>query len=102
MALGRFFIASDDAPPAGEQVTVLGYDFWQIEYAGRGDVLGKRIQIGPANFTVVGVAPPDFFVNLLLSGAVVVPEKKVITMRDWLIGLGVIEGRESWLGEFKR
>ncbi len=58
--IGRFFTASEDTVPVGALVTVLGYGFWQSEYGGRPDVLGRQLQIGTASYTIVGVAPRDF------------------------------------------
>jgi putative ABC transport system permease protein len=59
-ALGRFFTASEDSLPAGAPVAVLSYTFWKTQYGGRADVLGMPLQIGPAGYTVIGVAPKDF------------------------------------------
>jgi predicted permease len=59
-ALGRFFTAAEDVPPAGAFVTVLSYAFWQTEFGGRTDILGTRIAIGPAQYTIIGVAPEGF------------------------------------------
>ena len=59
-ALGRYFNATEDQTPAGAPVAVIGYGFWQANYSGRTDVLGSKIQIGPAIYTVIGVAAPRF------------------------------------------
>jgi predicted permease len=59
-ALGRYFNTSEDQPPAGAPVAVLGYGFWQVNYNGRADVLGSKIQIGPTIYTIIGVAAPRF------------------------------------------
>jgi putative ABC transport system permease protein len=58
--LGRFFAADEDQTPKGGQVVVLGYGFWKSRYGGRADVLGTRIQLGAAFYSVIGVAPPSF------------------------------------------
>jgi predicted permease len=58
--LGRFYTAQEDSLPAGAGVTVIGYGFWQTEYAGARDVLGKSIRIGTRLYTIIGVAPPGF------------------------------------------
>ena len=58
--LGRFFAPDEDQTPKGGQVAVLGYGFWQSRYAGRADVLGTKLQIGAAIYTIIGVAPPSF------------------------------------------
>ncbi len=57
-ALGRFFTPEDDRTGA-EDVAVIGYEVWQREFAGSGDVLGKRLQLhgSESRFTIVGVAP---------------------------------------------
>lgn len=58
--VGRFFTAQEDSVPAGALVAVLGYDYWQRQYAGRRDVLGSTLAIGRATYTVIGVAPKGF------------------------------------------
>jgi putative ABC transport system permease protein len=58
--LGRFFSASDDALPSGQPVAVLSHTYWQTGFDQRGDAIGTKIQIGPALYTVIGIAPEDF------------------------------------------
>ncbi len=59
-ALGRYFTDAEDQPPSGTAVAVLSYPMWQVQYGGRGNVLGTTIQIGPVIYTVIGVAAPGF------------------------------------------
>jgi putative ABC transport system permease protein len=59
-ALGRFFDATDDSLPAGRNVIVLGYDFWQTKYGGSRDVLGKTLRVGQSICEIIGVAPEGF------------------------------------------
>ncbi len=59
-ALGRYFSAQEDTPPAGTPVAVLSYAMWQTRYGGHSDVLGSTLQIGPTIYTVIGVAPRGF------------------------------------------
>ena len=59
-ALGRYFTASEDTPPAGAPVAVVSYSMWETQYGGRRDVLGTKIQIGPTLYTVIGVGAPGF------------------------------------------
>jgi predicted permease len=40
---------------------VLSYRFWQRRFAGNPRVLGSTIQLNNYPFTIVGVAPPDFY-----------------------------------------
>jgi putative ABC transport system permease protein len=59
--IGRTLTTADDhrgcaAPPA-----VLGYGFWQREYAGSPSVVGRTITLDGHSFDIVGVAPASFF-----------------------------------------
>ena len=58
--LGRFFTANDDNIPVGSPVAVLGYAYWQTEFGGRPDVLGKQLRVGHTLCTIIGVAPEHF------------------------------------------
>jgi predicted permease len=55
--LGRVFGAAEDSTPGGQPVAVLGYGFWQSRFGGARDVLGKTLDIGGRQYTIVGVAP---------------------------------------------
>ena len=44
--LGRFFLPEDDALPAGQPVVVIGHGFWQREFGGSPDALGKTLELG--------------------------------------------------------
>src|ERR1700739_2939349 len=57
---GREFTAADALNNAPEPVAVLSYLFWQRQFGGRRDILGKNIQIDQKNYTVIGVAPRRF------------------------------------------
>jgi predicted permease len=59
-ALGRFFTPEEDSVPAGSSVVVLGFDYWQTRFGGRGDILGTQLRIGQIPTTVIGVAPKGF------------------------------------------
>jgi putative ABC transport system permease protein len=59
-ALGRFFGTDEDHTPTGAQVAVISYGFWQTRYGGRPDVLGTKLYVGNAIYTVIGVAPDGF------------------------------------------
>ena len=90
-ALGRYFNASEDQTPAGTPVAVLGYGFWQVNYNGRSDVLGAKIQIGPTIYTVIGVAAPRF-VGLWSDR----PPVAFIPITAYAAGAGVRLGNVSW------
>ena len=59
--LGRGLLPSD--APVGqdpENVTVLGYQFWQRHYGGDAEIVGKNIQLVHKSYTIVGVVRPRF------------------------------------------
>jgi len=58
--LGRLYTPAEDSIPEGSPVVVLGYDYWMSHYGGRRDVLNATLQIGPALYTIIGVAPRGF------------------------------------------
>ena len=51
---------ADDARPGAEPVAVLGYRFWQRQFAGDSRVLGKQLQLNGITRTVIGVMPKRF------------------------------------------
>lgn len=57
---GRLFTAEDDRREGGHPVVVLGYQFWQRRFGGRGDVLGLRVRLNGRLMEVIGVAPREF------------------------------------------
>ena len=58
--LGREFGPSDVSGGAPAPVAVLSYLFWQKQFGGSRDVLGKAIELDHSLYTVIGVAPPRF------------------------------------------
>jgi putative ABC transport system permease protein len=60
--LGRTFTADDDRRGGGTDgpVAVLSYGFWQREYGGQADVIGKSIALDGHPFTIIGVSQRDF------------------------------------------
>lgn len=60
--LGRLFTADDDRRGGGLDgaVAVLSYGFWQREYGGRPDVLGRSIDLDGHPFTIIGVTQRGF------------------------------------------
>ena len=57
--IGRTMTASD-AVGGVEEVTVLGYRFWQRQFGGDPYVLGRRLQLNGKMRTVIGVMPMRF------------------------------------------
>ena len=61
--LGRSFSPRDDEPGGGPDgaVTVISYGYWQRHFGGRADVIGRSVRLNGRPFTIIGVAPPEFF-----------------------------------------
>lgn len=58
--LGRFISPSEDTIPAGANVAVLSYAFWQGHFGGR-NVIGEVLEVGNMPCTIIGVAPSGFY-----------------------------------------
>lgn len=103
-ALGRFFVPEEEVESNQPRTIVLGYGYWQRRYGGRADALGQRMEIGPATYTIVGVAPRGFTgtemrdvdVWLPIAGAeglrfVSTPDWATSANAQWLIVLARLE-----------
>ena len=58
--LGRFFDETEDRPPSGAPVVVLGYGYWRRELGGDSAIIGRTIDLDEHRLTVIGIAPPHF------------------------------------------
>src|SRR5438445_4733257 len=59
-ALGRVIEEPDDAAPGAGPVVVLSHDFWQTEFGGAADIIGRKVLINQHPMTIVGVAAAAF------------------------------------------
>ncbi len=59
-ALGRFFVAEEDAGAGSPPAVVISHDYWQRAYGGDRGVLGKSILVDGHGYSIVGVAPDGF------------------------------------------
>jgi predicted permease len=61
--LGRGIVPSDDRRGGGPDgpVAVISYSYWQRQFGGAVDAIGRPITLDRVTFTVVGVMPPEFF-----------------------------------------
>ena len=59
-ALGRGFRPDESIAPGASAVIVLSQSFWQRNLGSRADVLGTTVKLSGLEYTIVGVAPPDF------------------------------------------
>jgi predicted permease len=101
-AVGRL-IGPVDEPNVGESaVAVLSYDFWQNEFGGASDVVGRTLTVNGQLLTVIGVTPQGFYGTTLgWRPQVYVP----LTMR-WAMEPTAMEDeadrRSFWLSVFAR
>lgn len=59
-ALGRFFLPDEDQSANTSQVAVVSYSFWKQRLGADPAVVGNPINLNGRDFTIVGVAPPQF------------------------------------------
>jgi putative ABC transport system permease protein len=59
--LGRLITAQDDHPGCGLSEAVISYGFWQREFGGDPQVIGKSLLLEGHRLSVVGVTPASFF-----------------------------------------
>ncbi|HKB81401.1 MAG TPA: ABC transporter permease [Thermoanaerobaculia bacterium] len=57
--LGRSFSSGDDQPNSANEV-ILGYALWQLHFGGDPSILGRRIRLENAAYTIIGVMPRGF------------------------------------------
>jgi len=78
--LGRGF--SEDEDKAPRPVVVLSYTLWNTQFGSDRNILGRNIQLNDQDFTVIGIAPPEFHnVGALGNPQLWLP----ISLRDLLI-----------------
>src|SRR5215469_1794616 len=58
---GRLFLPEEGENVDSDPVVVLGYPYWQKRFGGRPDIVGQKVSLNGKPFTVIGVAPKDFY-----------------------------------------
>jgi len=59
--LGRFFTTADDQRGCGAPGLVISHAFWQREYGGDANVIGRQLTLNNHAFDIIGVTPANFF-----------------------------------------
>lgn len=59
--LGRVFSASDDQRGCSSPGVVISHAFWQREYGGDQNVIGRTLTLGDSACEIIGVTPATFF-----------------------------------------
>jgi putative ABC transport system permease protein len=92
--IGRGFRLEEDQVPGRDALVVLGRTMWEQEFGSDPAVLGSTVRINGGEFTVIGVATPefkgmdqyvrsDFFVPLMMSAQLLTdPKISTLEARD--------------------
>jgi predicted permease len=59
--IGRPLTDADDNSEGDHPVAVISHAWWKRSLASDPQVLGRQLKLGSTTFTIVGVAPPEFF-----------------------------------------
>jgi putative ABC transport system permease protein len=70
--LGRAF-ATREFEPGNDRVVLLGYNFWQRQFGGRRDIVGRTVQMDGKPYTVLGVMPKGFYFVMDVDTNVLTP-----------------------------
>jgi len=75
-------------------VAVLGHRFWQLEYGGADDAIGRSIALGGHPFEIIGVAAPGFSgIHVGRLANIFVPLCSADVLRP---GSGLLDARSTW------
>src|SRR6267154_2431210 len=58
---GRTFMPDENRIPGGDPFLVISYGYWQQRFSGDPTVIGRNVRLNNYPFTIIGVAPPGFF-----------------------------------------
>ena len=58
---GRTILPVDESVAGQSSVAVIGYDYWRSRFALDPEIIGKKILLNNAPFTIVGVTQPEFY-----------------------------------------
>jgi putative ABC transport system permease protein len=59
--LGRLLATSDDQRGCAAPGAVISHSFWQSEYGGDPNVIGRKVTLSDKPFEIIGVTPKSFF-----------------------------------------
>ena len=60
-ALGRVITNPDDERGCGAPGLVISHEFWQREFGGDADVIGRKLTVADQSLDIIGVTPAGFF-----------------------------------------
>jgi len=59
--LGQTFSPDQARIPGADPVLVISYRYWQTRFAADPAIIGRKVRLNNYPFTIIGVAPPGFF-----------------------------------------
>jgi predicted permease len=59
--MGRLFTSSDDQKGCGAPGVIISHEFWQLEFGGDMNVIGRKLTLADQSFEIIGVTPANFF-----------------------------------------
>ena len=90
--LGRAIQPEDDVARGGHPVVMLSHGYWQRAFGGDAQVVGRTLQMGRRDYTIIGVAPADYRGGLpAITPAFFVP----MAMQNELMGIEMLDQRNS-------
>jgi predicted permease len=93
--LGRGFTTANDRRGGDLTVAVISYAFWQRQFGGAADVIGRSVMLNRVAFTVIGVTAPEFLGPAVGRGFdVMVPLRAVEVLENG--GAESLESRSFW------
>jgi predicted permease len=78
--LGRTFTA-EDGIPGRDNNAILSYEFWQKQFGGRPDIIGKKLEVSGPPVEIVGVMPKGF--SLPNNKADIWIPMAIVRSKDW-------------------
>jgi predicted permease len=94
--LGRFFRADEDEVPGARPVVVLTAALWQSRFNGDPAILDKPIRLNSHDFSVVGVAEPEFQGSSMIGTDLWAPMAMVQAVRGAANGNLLTDPRDVW------
>lgn len=97
-AVGRLIEPSDvnEAAATGEPIVILSWSFWQREYGGDPNVIGRSLTVDLVPLTIVGVAPKGFKgLSIVIEHDLTVPIPLVPKISQ--SEASMIAGTSSWV-----
>jgi putative ABC transport system permease protein len=95
---GRTFTTENDRRGGGADstVAVISHAFWQRQFGGAADAIGRTISLNKVPFTIVGVTPPEFMGPQIGRGFDVAVPLRTADVLDNSGGEQRLDGRSMW------